>query len=164
MKTEKFRDLIFLASEAQEIPEKIILNGLSLDKFIYLQDDTLNPVILIFSNFISKKMFNKEIFNVPVFKSDDTLTSSKIGDEGVIERDDEISESIRILVIMESINMIFNLKNKNDCDLTNLVINWRETLADLNENDVIDCSTNVQNLIIKNIKSLSTKYDNKLIN
>ena len=164
MNKNKLKDLIFIASDSVGLPEQIMMDGMSLDKYLYLQDDMLNPVIVIFSDYISKTLLNKSIFNIGVKKTEESLCFAKIIEDGDDDEDDTESEALRILIIMESMHQIFNLKNKSDLDLTNLVVNWRKSLESLDENEDINAENNIKNLIVKNIQLLKQKNEKRLTN
>jgi hypothetical protein len=159
MNKKKFKDLVFLSDKAEKLPNKIILEGMDLDKYIYLQDDTLNPVILSFSNFISVRLFNKEAFNLSIVKKEKSLCFAELIESKSKKTDYEIPESIKALIIMESFNMIFNHKNKKEVDLTQLVTNWRTSLNSLQEGEEIDFKLNINSMIINNINYI--KYKNE---
>jgi hypothetical protein len=143
MKRNKFKDLVSIASKSVSLPEIIIIEEMEVDKYIYLQDDTLNPIILTFSNFISNKILNRDLFRINVTKTEESLCYAKI---------------------MEAMHQIFNLKNKNDLDLTNLVVNWRKALTYLDEGDSIDSNNHIKMLIVNNIQGLKQKAESKYTN
>lgn len=165
MKRSKFKDLVNLAGQAINIPKSIEIESMEVEKYIYLQEDTLLPVILVFSNFISTKLFDKELFNIKVYKkADEALCLGKIIEDGEDDSDDTESEAIRLLVLMEALDAIFNPKNKSTLDLTSLVLNWRKTLSLLDENEEINQEEHIKMLIINNMQYLKTKNDMRLGN
>jgi hypothetical protein len=164
VKRAKLKDLITLASEAVNLPDVIEVEGMEVEKYIYLEEDTLVPVILIFSNYISKVLLGKEIFDMPVAKSENSLCFAVIEEDGRDDSEGTDSEAVRVLMIMESMNSIFNLKSKNDVDLTTLVINWRKSLKGLNDGDKIDVENNIKSLIINNMQSIKNRASRKRAN
>jgi hypothetical protein len=164
MKRNKFKDLVSIASKSVNLPEIIIIEEMEVDKYIYLQDDTLNPIILTFSNFISNKILNRDLFKINVTKTEESLCYAKIMEDGEDDSDDKESEALRLIVIMEALHQIFNLKNKNDLDLTNLVVNWRKALTYLDEGDQIDSNNHIKMLIVNNIQGLKQKAESKYTN
>ena len=165
MKKNKFKDLLSIASFGIKIPEVINIESMEVDKYIYLQDDTLNPVILTFANFISYNLVGKYLFNIKIIKGEESLCYGKIVGDGDEDEDDDIeSEGLRLLILMEALDSLFGIKNKNDLDFTDLIINWRKALSFLEEGADIDPMENIKMLITDNIKKIHKKNENKISN
>lgn len=154
MKKSKFKELISIAEMAVNLPDVIEIRTMEVEKHIYLQDDTFNPVVLVFANFISNNLCGENLFKLNVVKSEDTLCFGLIEDDGEDDSKDESSDALRILILIESLHSIFDMKNQNILDMTELVVNWRRSLTLLDEKEIIKPEEHIRMLILNNIEKL----------
>jgi hypothetical protein len=154
MKRNKFKDLISIAERAVNLPDRIEIRSMEVDKHIYLQDDTFNPVILIFSNYISQNICGKNLFKINVVKSEESLCFGLITEDGEDDSEDTESDALRLLILIESLTSIFDVSNKKILDLTDVVVNWRKALTLLDENETVKPDEHMKMLVINNLTNL----------
>ncbi len=164
MKKSKFKELIYIAEKAVNLPDIVEVRGMEVDKSVYLSDDVFNPVVLVFANFISRNLCGKDLFNLNVIKSEDGLCFASINEDGEDDSKDEDSDALRVLVLIESLHSIFDLKHQKKIDLTHLVVNWRRALTLEKERSKIDPSKHIKMLIMNNMEKLSQMNNKNNLN
>ncbi len=162
MKNKKIEALINLAANALNIPENIKIEEMEVSRPIFLQQDTLIPVIILEANFLSKIITGKEIINVDILKSEQSLCFAIIVDKEDNEDDKTDSDVVKLLYLMEALNQVLGLDYTRVPDLTETVKNWRRTLQRLKESQRIEINKEIEQLVIDNIKINQQKIDNSL--
>lgn len=162
MKKKKIEALINLAANAMNIPENIRIEDMDVSRAIYLQQDTLIPVIILEANFLSKIIVGKEIINIDILKSEQSLCFAIIEDKEDKEDDKTDSDVVKLLYISEALNQILNLEYTKNPDLTDTVKNWRRTLQRIKENQIIEINKDIEQLVIDNIIINQQKIENSL--
>lgn len=162
MKKKKIEALINLAANAMNIPENIRIEDMDVSRAIYLQQDTLIPVIILEANFLSKIIVGKEIINIDILKSEQSLCFAIIEDKEDKEEDKTDSDVVKLLYISEALNQLLNLEYTKNPDLTDVVKNWRRTLQRIKENQVIEINKDIEQLVIDNIITNQQKIENSL--
>ena len=162
MKLKKIISLVDIASIGINVPEKIKIETMDIDKAVYLQEDTLIPVFIYFANVLSKNIYGKPIINISLKKSQNTLCYSVLEEKEDTEEDHSDADSVKILFLMESIHQIMGLEYSQEPDLTLLVKNWRKNLEKLKEGEEIQIGYEVEKLIIDHLPYFKTKNENKL--
>lgn len=162
MKKKKIEALINLAANAMNIPENIRIEDMDVSRAIYLQQDTLIPVIVLEANFLSKIIVGKEIINIDILKSEQSLCFAIIEDKEDKEDDKTDSDVVKLLYISEALNQILNLEYTKNPDLTDTVKNWRRTLQRIKENQIIEINKDIEQLVIDNIIINQQKIENSL--
>lgn len=162
MKKKKIEALINLAANAMNIPENIRIEDMDVSRAIYLQQDTLIPVIILEANFLSKIIVGKEIINIDILKSEQSLCFAIIEDKEDKEEDKTDSDVVKLLYISEALNQILNLEYTKNPDLTDTVKNWRRTLQRIKEHQVIEINKDIEQLVIDNIIINQQKIENSL--
>lgn len=162
MKNKKIEALVNLAANAMNIPENIKIEDMDVSRAIYLQQDTLIPVIVLEANFLSKMIIGKEIINIDILKSEQSLCFAVISDKEDEESDKTDSDVVKLLYIMEAFNQVLGLEYTRIPDLTETVKNWRRTLQRMKESNKIEINKEIEQLVIDNIKINQQKIENSL--
>ncbi len=162
MKNKKIEALVNLAANALNIPENIKIEDMDVSRSVYLQQDTLIPVIILEANFLSKLIIGKEIINIHISKSEQSLCFAIIEDKEDSDSDKTDSDVVKLLYIMEAMNQVFGLEYTRIPDLTETVKNWRRTLQRMKELQKIEINKEIEQLVIDNIKINQQKIENSL--
>lgn len=163
MKLKKIMSLIDIAGKAINIPEKVKIESLDIDKPIYLQEDTVIPIFIYFANVLSSNVYGKPIINISIKKSKNNLCFGYIDDKEDSDESHSDSDSVKILFLMESMYQIMGLGLSQEPDLTVIIRNWRSTLSDLEDGEEIKIGYKVEELIINHLPYFKNKNENKLI-
>ena len=166
MKLKKILSLVDLAGSSLNVPDSVTIETMSIDKAVYMQEDTLIPVFVYYANILSMNVYNKPIINISIIKTENTLCYASLEEKEEDEREAEDADSVKILFLMESIHQLMGLEYSNKPDFTKLVKNWRRNLESLDSGSTIDYSINVSNLVIENLPELNNKneLDNRFNN
>lgn len=144
----KIRELVAtstIAAEAINMPEEIDVDGMEVNKKILLQEDTLLPVFVVYSNIIGLSLFDSPVFDIKVVKSTDGLCYAVLDDKEDDSSDDSnlmIPNSWRALFLMETMSKLFSLENKYKLSISDIIFNWRDALQDLSDGEIIDITKN----------------------
>lgn len=159
MKLKKILSLVDLAGNSLKVPEAVLIETMSIDKAVYMQEDTLVPVFVYYANVLAMNVYNKPIINISIIKTENTLCYASLEEKEEDEKEAEDADSIKILFLMESIHQLMGLEYTNKPDFTKLVKSWRRNLESLDSGDKIDYSNNVSSLIVENLPELNNKND-----
>lgn len=158
-----------LSARAMSVPsDGIKIEDLPIKMKLLLQSDILLPVIVTMANYLGDSLLDATnqygaIFPFDLQKSEDTLCYVKL-----VENNKKSAPlSIQILLTMEVCDILFKPSFDNVIDLTSLVKNWREHLAEIPNDRVININEfhnnligNSMNYIVKNI-SANKPYKSK---
>lgn len=163
MKIKKILNLIDLAAESVNIPDSVNIETMSIDKAVYMQEDTLIPVFVYYANALSINIYNKPIINISIVKTENTLCYASLEEEDDDEKDFENADSVKILFLMESIHQLMGLEHTNKPDFTKLVKSWRRNLESHKSGTKISYTEELSSLIIDNLTNLNNR-NNELDN
>lgn len=149
-----------LSAKAMGVPaDGIKIEDLPIKVKLLLQADILLPVIVTIANYLGNSLLDATnqygaIFPFDLQKSEDTLCYVRL-----VENNKKSAPlSIQMLLTMEVCDVLFKPSFDNVIDLTNLVKNWRENLAEVPNDRIININEfhnaligNSMNYIVKNI-------------
>ncbi len=160
--SKKIDEAIFLntiAMQAMNVPEDdIYVIDTPLKRNMFLQEDTLIPVIAGLSNIMGEKLFNGEtkiydcIFPIELEKAEESLCFVKAVP---CNCNNPAPKTIQLLLAMEAIDNIFKPRLDRRIDLTKLIENWRAALQNFKEGEKIDLRKFHKELVVNNLLDLT---------
>ena len=146
-----------IAMQAMGIPDDdIYVIDTPLKRNMFLQEDTLIPVIAGLSNIMGEKIFGKEIYDcifpIELEKAEESLCFVKAVP---CNCDNAAPRTIQLLLAMEAIDNIFKPRLDKRMDLTSLIENWRAALQNFKEGEKIDLSKFHNELVVNNLLNLT---------
>jgi len=161
MKKKKILSLVDIAANSINVPDIIKINTMEVNKFVYLQDDTLIPVFIYFANVLSQNIYGSPIINISLKKVSNALCFAIIDEKEDSIEDYSNSDTVKILLIMDSMSRILGIEYNQTPNLTTLIDNWRTCLADVKEGEEIKIGDQVEELIINHLPYFKAKNENK---
>lgn len=161
-KKEQAEYVAALSARAVGVPvDGIIIEELELKMKLLLQSDILLPVIISMCNYLGDSVLDATnqygtIFPFDLQKSENTLCYVKLVDNNK----KSAPTSIQMLLAMEVCDILFKPNFDNVIDLTNVVKNWREALAEIPNDRIIDIKEFHNNLIGNSINYLIKNLSN----
>ena len=161
-KVNKFKQHLNYATKITKIPNKLTISDVDIEKDLYLNEDVFLPLVYLTSNYISKVILKKEVFNLKIKKNSDSLLFCFLDDnEDDQDSEDFLSESLKILIISSALENLFplNLKNKKIYD--NIISLFRKEFHSVNENEFLSVNNFIENYIKDHINETIISLENK---
>lgn len=134
---DELKTLALLCSETLELPNKTKIDEMEIITNILFLEDTLLPIVVSYSNLISNNMFETDIINIKVIKSEEGVCNCILEEYEEDEESDgdngNISKTLIVLTMMDVFKYIFNLKKDMKINLTELIEIWKEKLSEFPE-------------------------------
>lgn len=132
--------------ELNEDDEIFMVEGLSVNLDVMLEEDTLLPVIMLYSNHMINILFNenKNIYNNKIFKTQNSLFYVKIDLKESYVDEDITPNHIKILIIDSFFKSI--IKKDKKIELSYLIEQWRKILEKKEENEKITINQDKESL------------------
>ncbi len=152
-KKEQAQNIAILSAKALGVPQEgIIIEGLELKMKLLLQSDILLPIIVSMANYLGDALLDAtnqygSIFPFDLQKNEETLCYVNI----VENNKKNAPHTIQMLLCMEVCEILFKPTFDNVIDVTNVVKSWREALAEIPNNRIIDIKIFHNELIGKNL-------------
>jgi hypothetical protein len=159
MDLKKITSLLDIAGLGINIPDKIKIEAVDVLKLVYMQEDTLFPVFVYYANTLSNNIYGRDIINISLKKSSNSLCFAIMEDKEDKSGDNVDSDSVKILFLMESIHQILGLQLKKQPNMSMLVKNWRRVLEQVPEGQEIKTNYEIEKLIINHLPALDNKQD-----
>jgi len=165
-KVSKFKQYLDYADKITKIPKKIVISSVDIEKDLYLNEDVFLPLVYLTSNYISKVILKKNIFNLKLKKTTDSLLFCVLEDN--IEEDDEnkdeefLSETLKILIISSALENLFPLNLKNKAIYDNVISLLRKEFHSVNENETIVINNFIENYIKEHMNETIISLSNKV--
>ncbi len=165
-KISKLKKYIELSEKMVSLPDNIIITDVSIEKIIYLGEDTFLPVIATYANFISRLLLEEDVFPLVFKKNTNSLFYCKIFDNNN-DFENYTSEAFKLLVLSVALEEIFPknskvLSSKNYYE--ELITKWRNVLDKIEENKTIDPILLIDKLIKESLYINLMEVKNKLQN
>lgn len=137
---QELRELIKIVLKSYDMDEEdeiFMVEGLTVNLDVMLEEDTLLPVIMLYSNHMINVLFNenKNVYNNKIFKTQNSLFYVKVDIKNEEKNENITPNHIKLLIIDNFFKSI--IKKNKKIELSYLIENWRKILDNKKENEKI---------------------------